>query len=87
MTLEERIAALEARTIANEKAADRALLVGERALDRAEEVLTKRFEASNEIRESMRDQTRQFVTRNEFQWAIGTVIFMLVGILIKVITG
>jgi hypothetical protein len=85
VTLEERVAALEARIVANEKAADRAMQVGERALDRSEAVLTKRFEANNEIREAMRDQTRGFVTRNEFQWAIGAVILVLVGIIVRLL--
>ncbi len=83
--IEERVAALEVRVEAGEKAVDRALLAAERAVDRADTAMTKRLDAGNEVRGAMQDQARQYVTRAEFQWAVGAIVLVLIGLLLKVV--
>jgi hypothetical protein len=77
-----RLSALDARMTANEKANDRAILAAENTQKRADEVLTKRFDASNEVRGAMKDASSEFVKRGEFYWAMGAVILFLAGAII-----
>lgn len=72
--IRERVAALEAKGEANDKAAERALQTGEKALERSEAILVR-----------VQDQSRQYVTRSEFQWAIGAVVLVLVGLLVRML--
>jgi hypothetical protein len=55
----------------------------EKAQTRADEVLTKRFDAANEVRGAMQDASKTYVTRAEFQWAMGAVVILLIGMVVK----
>lgn len=87
-----RVAVLRERVRANERAANRALVVGERALKRAEKVLTKRFDAGNEIKGAMKEASEHYVTREEvkaqrdadaitMRWLIGLIVGLALAVI------
>jgi hypothetical protein len=53
------------RFVAQERATGAALDAAQRAVEKAEVASEKRFEAVNEFRATLQDQTNTFITRNE----------------------
>jgi len=63
-SIEARLARLEERTSANAEKVVLALTASEKAIDKADDATTKRFEAVNEFRSTLSDQAAHFVTKD-----------------------
>ena len=57
----------EQRYMAQERAVNAAVIASEKALQKVENAVEKRFESVNEFRQTLSDQTHTFVPRMEFE--------------------
>jgi hypothetical protein len=57
----------EQRYLAQERAVNAAVIASEKALQKVEAAVEKRFDSVNEFRQTLSDQTRTFVPRMEFE--------------------
>ncbi len=63
-----------------------ALAAAEKAVTKAEEASSKRFESVNEFRQTLSDQTATFLTRKEAMAAL-TAVVAVIGVMVSILVA